>query len=412
MADTVASDAHVPAGPRYLAALALAVFLLKVGMALFTYGSTDVLIFEADLAKIRQDSGAALYRDGITTRWCGATGQRPCPPFNHPPFMIHALEGWGALSDISGLPLRFWLRFTCAAADVGSLALLLRMLRSRRSDPKTRTALALFAASPIAILISGFHGNTDAILIFFMLLSIWLVESRRAAWLAGAALGMAVNIKILPILLAPAALLALAGTRRRREFGAGAVAVFLAGSLPILAEAPELVITRVFGYGSQAGAWGLSLLALASAKSPHFAWLHDLHAGYGRIVSLCLVLGASFWPRPRPSRNALFMRTGFVMFVFLSLAPGFGVQYLAWLVPWVVALGARPTAMYYVAGSVFLLAYYTAAAGRFPWYLANSLERPAWTALVIFLGLTCWVVVCGIALVYLRALRASRADPA
>lgn len=244
---------RLPPIPRRLVLVALAAFLLKTAIALSTYGSTDALIFEADLAKVGQDGGVALYRDGIRTRWCGQAGQRACPPFIHPPFIIHALQWWGALSRISGLPLRFWLRFTYAAADLGSLALLMCMLRSWRRDPQMRVALILFAASPISILVSGFHGNTDPILIFFVLLSICLIESQRPAWLAGVALGMAVSIKILPVLLAPAALLSLPGTRRKIEFCAGAAAAFLAGSLPFLVAAPELVITRVFGYSSQSG---------------------------------------------------------------------------------------------------------------------------------------------------------------
>jgi hypothetical protein len=383
---------------------------VKIAIALCTYGSTDVLIYEADLTKIRQEGAAELYRDGITTRWCGQPGQRACPPFIHPPFIVHALEGWGVLADLSGLPLRFWLRFTCATADLGSLVLLLRMLRTTRKDPPTQIALALFAASPIAILVSGFHGNTDPILIFFMLLSTYLIESRKPAFLAGIALGMAVNVKILPVLLAPAALLALSGARRRVEFCAGAGAVVLAGSLPVLVAAPELVITRVVGYGSQPGPWGLSLLALASRKSQHLAWLYDLHARYGKILSVGLVLAVSWWARSRLAPNALLMRAGLLMFLFLSLTPGFGVQYLAWLVPWVVARGPWPTAIYYLVGASFLLAYYTTAAGGFPWDVANSLERPAWTPTVIGLGLICWVVVCAITLGYVQALRTRPAN--
>jgi glycosyl transferase family 87 len=387
--------------------LAVAAFLLKTAIALTTYGSTDVLLFEADLTKIRRDGALALYRDGISTEWCGQAGQRACPPFNHPPLMIRALEAWGLLSRLSGLPPRFWLRLTCALADLGSLAMLTRMLSQQLSERRTRLALLLLAASPISILVSGFHGNTDPIMIFFVLLSICLVERQRPAWLAGVALGIAVNIKILPVLLAPAMLLSLRGTRRKIELCAGAAAVFLAGSVPVLIAAPELVMTRVFGYSSQSGPWGLSLLALASLQSPHLAWLYDLHGRYGKLLSLCLVLGASLWPRPRPGRNALLMQAGFLMFLFVCLIPGFGVQYLAWLVPWVVMLGTRSTATYYLAGTVFLFAYYTAAAAGFPWYFANSLERPAWTAAVIWLGLICWVVVCCIALIYVRSLRPS-----
>jgi hypothetical protein len=385
----------------------LAAFALKVAIASCTYGSTDALIYEADLTTIRREGAVALYRDGITTPWCGRAGQRVCPPFIHPPFMILALEGWGALADLSGSPLRFWLRLTCAIADVGSFALLLGLLRRGQKDPQAHTVLALFAFSPIAILVSGFHGNTDPIMAFFMLLSVCLIESRRPAWLAGGALGMAMSIKILPVLTVPAAMLALPTTRRRVEFGAGAVAAVLAGALPVLVQAPELIVTRVLGYGSQSGAWGLSFLALVSHQSPRLDWLHDLYVRYGKILTLGLVLTASWWPRRRFDRNALFMRVGFVVSVFLSSTPGFGVQYLAWLVPWVVALGARLTATYYLVGALFLSAYYTAGAGGVPWDLANSLERRAWTPFVLGLGLICWVVACVITLGYARALRAT-----
>jgi hypothetical protein len=394
--------------PRHLVALAAAAFLLKTAIALTSYGSTDVLIFEADLAKIRQDGGVALYRDGVRTQWCGEAGQRACPPFNHPPFMLHVLEGWGTLALLTGLPLGFWLRLTCAAADAGSLGLLVGMLRGGRGGPRTGLALALCAVSPIAILVSGFHGNTDAIMIFLVLVAIRLLESRRAAWLAGTALGIAASIKIVPVLLAPAVLRWLPSMRQRIGFGTAAAAVVLAGSLPVLIEAPELVIRGVLGYGSQAGSWGLSFLALVSRLSPGLAWLHDVYARYGKILSLAFVLSATVWPRPRPEPNALFMRVGFVMFVFLSMTPGFGVQYLAWLVPWVVALGSGPTVTYYLAGTAFLFAYYTATAGPFPWHLANSLERPAWTPTVILLGLMCWVVVCGTTIIYVRRLRTAR----
>lgn len=150
---------------RRLLLVGLAALLLKTLLALFTFGSTDVLIYEADLDKIGQDGGGALYRDSIRTPWCEEP-LRPCPPFIHPPFMVHALQGWALLSRASGLPFRFWLRFTCALAGCGSLVLLARMLIRRQGDPRALPALVLFAASPIAILVSGFHGNTDPIMVF------------------------------------------------------------------------------------------------------------------------------------------------------------------------------------------------------------------------------------------------------
>jgi len=408
-------QAAAPANPRHVARrlvlVGLVALLLKTFLALLTLGSTDVLIFEADLAKIRQDGSVALYRDGIRTPWCGEP-LRPCPPFIHPPFMVYALQGWALLSRSSGLPFRFWLRFTCALADCGTLVLLARLLIRRQGDPQAIPALMLFAASPIAILVSGFHGNTDPILVFFLLLSIYLVDTQRPPWLAGAALGMAANFKLLPVLLVPVALLSLVGTRRRLQFCIGATCTFLAGSLPLLAVAPVPVLTSILGYGSQPGSWGLSLLALAISEGAGLSWASDMQARYGKIFSLCLLLAASLWLRSRSRGSALFLHAGLLMFLFVSSTPGFGVQYLAWLIPWVVELGPRPTALLYVTGTAFVLAYYgSAVTGPFPGYVANTLAHPPWNATVLALGLICWVTVCSITLMYVRRVLASGPHP-
>ena len=257
----------------------------------------------------------------------------------------------------------------------------------------------------------GFHGNTDPILVFLVLLTIDLVERRRPAWLAGIALGVAAEIKVLPVLLAPAMLLSLPGTRRRIEFCVGAAAAFLSGSAPFLFAVPELVITRVFGYTGQSGPWGLSLLALVVRERARLSWMGELYVRYGTMLSLYAVAGATLWLRPLSRRNVLFMPVGFVLFLFVAVIPGFGVQYLVWLVPWVVQLGSAPTAAYFLVGTVFLVGYYSSAAGTFPWYVANSLERPAWSGTVLGLGLICWTVVCVITLVYARQLAAIKAEP-
>src|SRR5262245_21645187 len=197
---------------RLLVLAAVGAFALKLTIAATTHGSTDILLFEAHVAKMQRDGMVALYRDGIATEWCGPAEARPCPPFNHPPFMAYLLRAWSVLEAASGVPLRFWLRFTDAVADVGSLLVLGRLLRRRLGEIRTRAALVWFAVSPIAILISGFHGNTDPIFLFFALLAIDLVETaRRPVWLGGAVLGIAMNIKIVPVLLVPVVAFSLSG---------------------------------------------------------------------------------------------------------------------------------------------------------------------------------------------------------
>jgi len=388
---------------------AVGAFALKLTIAATTHGSTDVLLFEADVAKMKRDGTVALYRDGIATEWCGPAEARPCTPFNHPPFMAYVLGAWSALEAVSSVPLRFWLRFSDAVADVGSLLVLGRLLRRRLGEIRTRAALGWFVVSPIAILVSGFHGNTDPIFLFFTLLAIDLVEAaHRPVWLGGAVLGMAMNIKIVPVVLVPVVALSLSGARRRIEFVIGMLAVFVLGSLPMVLEAPGLLLNQVFGYRSQRGSWGLSLLALVMQQDSGWSWLAELYLRHGTILALGLVLVVSVWPPPR--RETLFVRAGLVMFLFVSAIPGFGVQYLVWLVPWVVGLGSGATIAYFASASALLIAYYSTAAGGFPWHLANSLARPAWTLPVVLLGLVCWIVVCAITVAYPRRLAATRPD--
>jgi hypothetical protein len=118
-------------------------------------------------------------------------------------------------------------------------------------------------------------------------------DGQRPPWLAGAALGMAANFKLLPVLLAPVALLLLVGTRRRLQLCVGATAAFLAGSLSLLVVAPVLVLTSILGYSSQPGSLGILAPRVGHTREHRTSWVSDAQPRYGKIVSLCLLLGAS-----------------------------------------------------------------------------------------------------------------------
>jgi hypothetical protein len=388
--------------------IALAAFLLKVIMALSTYGSTDVLLFETDLTKIRHDGAVALYRDGISTRWCGHGEQLPCPPFIHPPFVIHALEGWGFLSRISGLPMRVWLRFTCALADLGSVFLVLGIVRKFRPTWSAGPALVVMALCPISVLVSGFHGNTDPIMMFLVLLSVYLIETGAPVIAAGGALGASTSIKLVPLILLPALLLHLRSFRQRTAFLGAAAAVFVIGGLPFVAQSPALVFGRVFGYEPQMGPWGLGRIAVVVGGQHEWA---DHLSGALKLLALGSTVAVSLWMRKSHPGTPLFVQCGFVMSVFLALTPGFGVQYLSWLVPWAVALGIYGMVAFYLVSTAFMFTYYTVGSGGFPWYFANTLERPPWHGTVILLGFICWVVVVITAGLYYQTVRKHRSLP-
>jgi len=373
---------------HWLAAILIAAalsFVGKVTIASRTFGATDALLWEANLQQLREAGPLSLYENGTVLRTDDGTFYHS-EVFNHPPFMIRLLSLGGWLSRQTQMPLRFWLRVACAVADLASTMLILGIM-SRSQLPSFPVALFLVAASPISLLISGFHGNTDPIMIALLLLAVYLAHGGDS-WQAGAALGLAAGIKIVPMLFAPALALSLPG-RKRAAFVACAIGVFFAGSLPLVIDHPRLIWSHVFGYTPQTGIWGISRFVAAfgtQAQAQTYA-----HFAKGTLL---LVLGAvSLWLNLRKPQSPIVLQCGLLAFVLVSLTPGFGVQYLAWLAPWACLLNARQAAAWHGIGGLFLTWYYTRAAHGFPWYLANSAATQVWSGSLIFVGLLCWLVI-------------------
>ncbi len=349
-------------------ALAAIAFLAKVWLALKTYGTNDVYTYE---------------RFGLWSRYLGAELYRIAPDLNHPPSMLHFLSGILRLSDFTHLPFHFWLRFCGILADVGSLWVVWRIAGES-------VAVLLIAISPINILVSGFHGNTDPVMIFFVLLAVWLAGSRDRAVLAGAAFGIAFCIKITPVIAAPALLFWLSGWRRRAKFFGSAAAVVIAGWWPFLFDDPSAVIHQVFGYRSSYGLWGVSWLLRKLAVAVPATWRLDLiYSQIGAVLALIAVATLSFAMSRMPKRPSLYTQTGMAFLFFFVFTGGFAVQYLVWLTPWIAELGAVPVALFVATGSVFLLVVYNYWTLGAPWYLAIAYP---WTTHQYFQAL-CWLSV-------------------
>ena len=382
---------------RWLIIAAVAIsFAVKMALAVQTYGTNDALTWEADLEKIRSEGGLTLYRDGVIPHRGGALFSKQ--RFSHPPFMIRTISAWGWLADKTGFPLRFWIRLTCGLADVVSVILLLRILNALRTSLSLVSVL-LVILSPISILISGFHVNTDPIMVSFVLLSIYLVQRGSPVWLAGCAMGMAINIKIVPILFIPAACMYLRDWRKALAFSGGIGIVVGMGSIPEVLQDPLTIWNGLSGYSSGLYIWGTSRLSWALLpENLYTVYSHSL-----KTVMLAAILGVSVWmntKKPIP----LILQIAFVSFLFFSLTPGFAVQYLAWLVPWSVLLGMGQATLFHALSGAFLfLLYHRASRGL--WYLANTFDTYVWGGLVVYLGLFLWVLICVITLTLLARFR-------
>ena len=360
---------------RWLFAVLAISTAIKLYLALFTLGTTDVDAFTDQLIKVRELGSGTYHVRGVFGN-----------PFNHPPPMIHVLKALGFLADISGWPFRFWLRLLPTLADIGSVLLMSRLLENRKDRFSLLLALTL---CPISIIVNGYHGNTDCLMIAFVLLAIYLTQFRKSILLGGLAFGMACCVKIVPIIFVPALILYLPDLRSRLKFSVAAVGFFLLSSLPYIAQEPTTIIKSVFGYGSIYGSWGFpQLLAIFSnvqyAHQPYEPLgIHAVFASILKYLAISLICAVSIWMNLRKSRPGLVMQCGTIVSLFLFLTPGFGPQYLVWLVPFVAALGFREALAYYCVGGLYLAYKYFG--------FAESTSPYVWP-IGFILSVSCWLM--------------------
>ena len=364
---------------------------LKLFLALTSSNTFDSIAFVEFLHRAREAGDLGLY--GFRGSYNNI--------FNFPPPMIHVIKTLGALADSTGVPFKFWLRALPSLADVGSFFLVWQLMATHKN---LFILLLLLALCPISIVISGHEGNVDGLMIFFVLLSIWSVELRKSTWWGGIAFGLALSVKFVPLLWLPTFFFYIPKVSSKAKCLAGAAVCFSLLSLPFLVQAPITIIRQLLGYGSIYGAWGFSKLAVMQFGQPNMlhppydpTGAHAVFAAilkYGLIATICVV---SYWMSHRPNKPDLFIQCGIVVALFLFLTPGFGVQYLVWLVPFTIAAGLRATVIYHVIGSVYI----ALAFGHWP-----SVSR-ALSYAVLF---GCWLTTLWVFLEFTRHITTWRSD--
>ena len=145
----------------WIVAAAVLALLAKLYIAYTTFGTDDVLSFF--------QFARALTAHGL--QWTYAN----LPNFNHPPLTAYFLRGIYYLDQYPSLKqshlFPFLLRLPGIVADF-VVVLVLLILKRRKTPLLIPTwALVLLALSPASIMISGFHGNTDPVMVMFLVLA-------------------------------------------------------------------------------------------------------------------------------------------------------------------------------------------------------------------------------------------------
>ena len=320
-------------------AAALVVFALKIYLAYSTEGAPDISAWKDFLRNI-QECGVCVYSTGGVMQ--EPRGAR-ITPFNHPPFIIHYLRMVGTTSGLLGLDFGFVFRVLTSCVDLGSAVLVYRLLKRFGWFSPGRFLLYLLA--PATIIISGFHGQTDTLMIFFVLLAAYLIDRPL---LAGIAFGCALCIKIVPIIFAVAFILYL-HPKGRIWFICAAVVSGVVLSLPFIAQEPVLIIKEVLGYGSFAGRWGWTR-ALADFVGPSkFFWLTARIGAY-ILIAYIWYLSIKMWR----NRVPLLLQLGLIGFMLLAFTPAWGTNYMSWLDPFAPILGIATGLAYYSTSGALL----------------------------------------------------------
>ena len=337
---------RLPASPPWQCWAALA-FAAKLMLAFSTIGTNDATAYRAYAIAAWRHGGIWLFEN--------------VRAYNHPPFMVHFLDAIAWAWARTGVPLEVWFRVLGSIADVGSLFFVTRLTDAGR------IRMTITAIAPASILVTGFHCNTDPIMIFLILASIYVLEKREDQDASAMLLGVASGIKLVPLFLLPAILSSL---RHGRIRYLSVVAVtWSVLSMPYLVQIPIFVARNTFGWRSISGTWGFSLAGLLTDILTG-SRLYAFSIRISSVAMLVALLALPFWFRR--ANVPLFDRCGITLLAFLFLAPGFGVQYLLWLVPFTATVAIRMTLALHAACGLFLAGFYTYFCGGFPWYYADA----------------------------------------
>ena len=326
-----------------LAALLVAAVLVRLAVLWLSEGSNDIRTWEGFAQSIREVGVLGTYA--------------ALPGFNHPPLAGYYAELAAAAASAAGLRFAPVFKAGPFLADLAVAGLFYRLRRPAGAAAATAAAAA-YLWSPVAILITAHHGNTDTVLAALLFAAALLADRGRPV-AAGLALAGAVNVKIVALLLAPVLALHFGSWRERLRFG-GTLAVGALPFLPVVLYAWPAFSRNAVQYNSNLDHWGVPFFLLGlqtirhaeEAATAALAWF--LPAGRYLVF---LGVGLVAW-LGRSGRRPALEKGAVTMALMLVLAPGFGVQYAIWVLPLLMAASPRHALPYNLAAGAFLLLVY------------------------------------------------------
>lgn len=269
----------------------------------------------------------------------------PAHNWNFLPMMPYI---WDGLQHI-GLPWVDVVKIPVILCDVTNVWLV-GILSGKASAGRTRL---LYALSPIAIIVTSYHGQVDPISLTLLLAGIVLIRQQRDI-AAGLLFGFAIASKTWPVLIIAAVLIGLPRSRSYRIVPpiVAVLACFFLSSVVFLASPPLKLARALVSYTSFVSTWGWAG-TLLSFGHPSIRGYDSSAALPGTIlIAIAVILVVAVF-----RRSTDLVRAWTAPMAMLMVTAGFGPQYLLWPLPTAIAAG-EATSFYTVAATAFMLALY------------------------------------------------------
>lgn len=351
-------------------------------------------IFANDIIDVRnyQQVAEVIDRFGVSGLYRYTPDIYPYPPL-WAGFEVAA--HWLARHNILSFSLA--IRLPIIAADAGIVAVIWQWVHRRSgSSRQAMQAAMIYALNPVSIIVSCWHGQFDALPLFWAVLAMICT-----AWQWQAiALSIGIALKSFPVLLVPAFLWHLQPLRRRVQFGLLALVPVLLLLAPFVIYDAFAVVRELFGYRGHA-LLGIMVpvrtvyVPLVGERFPvETTRLLISLSAYGFLLLYALTV----WSMKRRSMSVP-MQATLIVLLFYVVYAGIAPQYLLWALPFMI-MAARPGAVlvYSAVSTLALLGFYLyAVPDIFPFALAVS-PRLAQVAYGLFGSL--WWLTCGGLLVW------------
>ena len=324
--------------------------------------------------------------------------------FNHPPLMGLLAHLLYVMAATTGVRFDVLFKIPQLLADAGAAALIYWAWQ-RKSARCAALVVALFCWNPASLLVSAYHGNTDALCVALALAATLLVDRQRPL-LAGLALGASINVKLIPVLLIPVLYSCWGDWRRAARFTVG-LSFGVLPFVPIAIWHWQGFYAHVLTYRPVPGNWGI--LSILSALKTNANWgtlIQRFHlmtfweqSGAHFAILVPLVLAGVNLARGRPwSAREL---GACVLAAFLFLAPGYGIQYIAYPVALLfVANLNRAVIFSTTAGLYAFVLYFSLWTHTRPFYSDFRVGHPVGAVVV---GHLAWLLLIPTVVELLRA---------